>query len=122
MNTEVGGMKQKSIINLQFLKPLTSFLLLHTSCSLLNRIFPFQKQLIICKFVSDYNLHKMKSLRNFTITVSLLMLLSSCGMLSNMFKRKSGCPSNGKNVGAEKILSGDPKAMKDVKKAKKFKS
>jgi hypothetical protein len=35
---------------------------------------------------------------------------------------KEGCPSNGKNVGAEKILSGDPKAMKDVKKAKKFRS
>ena len=33
-----------------------------------------------------------------------------------------GCPSNGKNVGAEKILSGDPKAMKDVKKAGKFRN
>jgi hypothetical protein len=64
----------------------------------------------------------MKNLRIFTITLSLTVLLSSCGMLSNMFKRKSGCPSNGKNVGAEKILSGDPKAMKDVKKAKKFRS
>ncbi len=64
----------------------------------------------------------MKNLRFFTIALSITMLLSSCGMLSNIFKRKTGCPSNGKNVGAEKILSGDPKAMKDVKKAKKFKS
>ena len=64
----------------------------------------------------------MKNLRIFTLALSLTMLLSSCGMLSNMFKRKTGCPSNGKNVGAEKILSGDPKAMKDVKKAKKFRS
>ena len=64
----------------------------------------------------------MKNLRFFTVALSLTILLSSCGMFSNMFKRKTGCPSNGKNVGAEKILSGDPKAMKDVKKAKKFRS
>jgi hypothetical protein len=64
----------------------------------------------------------MKNLRLAAFTLSLTMLLSSCGMLSNMFKRKTGCPSNGKNVGAEKIMSGDPKAMKSVKKSKKFKS
>ncbi len=64
----------------------------------------------------------MKNLRFFAMALSLVIVLSSCGKLSNMFKRKTGCPSNGKNVGAEKILSGDPKAMKDVKKAKKFKS
>jgi hypothetical protein len=56
------------------------------------------------------------------------MILSSCKMFSNVFggvfhkKEKYGCPSNGKNVGAEKILSGDPKATKDAKKAKKFRS
>ena len=70
----------------------------------------------------------MKNLRIFAITLSLMMMLSSCKMMSNVFggvfhkKEKYGCPSNGKNVGAEKILSGDPKAMKDVKKAKKFRS
>jgi hypothetical protein len=32
-----------------------------------------------------------------------------------------GCPSNGANVGAEKILSGDPQAAKDVKSGKKYK-
>ncbi|MBL7732509.1 MAG: hypothetical protein JNM88_15140 [Chitinophagaceae bacterium] len=64
----------------------------------------------------------MKNLRFFAVALSLAIALSSCGKLSNMFKRKTGCPPNGKNVGAEKILSGDPKAMKDVKKAKKFKS
>lgn len=64
----------------------------------------------------------MKNLRFFAVAVSLTVLFSSCGMLSNMFKRKSGCPSNGKNVGAEKVLSGDPDAMKSMKKAKKFKS
>ncbi len=64
----------------------------------------------------------MKNRRFIALTLSLTMLLSSCGMFSKMFKRKTGCPSNGKNVGAEKILSGDPKAMKDMKKAKKFRS
>jgi hypothetical protein len=64
----------------------------------------------------------MKNLRFFALALSFTMLISSCGMLSKMFKRKTGCPSNGKNVGAEKVLSGDPKAMKDMKKAKKFKS
>ena len=70
----------------------------------------------------------MKNLRIFAFAFSLMMLLSSCKMFGKVFggifpkKEKYGCPSNGKNVGAEKILSGDPKAMKDVKKAKKFKS
>jgi hypothetical protein len=64
----------------------------------------------------------MKNLRQLTIAVSVMMLFSSCKLWNSMFKPKYGCPSNGKNVGAEKILSGDPKAAKDVKKAKKFRS
>ena len=32
-----------------------------------------------------------------------------------------GCPTNGRNVGAEKVLSGDAKTMKAIKKARKFK-
>ena len=64
----------------------------------------------------------MKNLRFFAVSMSLVIALSSCGKLSGLFKRKTGCPSNGKNVGAEKILSGDPDAMKSVKKAKKFRS
>ncbi|HNR15862.1 MAG: hypothetical protein JNK27_02765 [Chitinophagaceae bacterium] len=64
----------------------------------------------------------MKNLRFFAVALSLVMLLSSCGMFSNLFKRKTGCPTNGKNVGAEKILSGDPDATKNAKKAKKFRS
>ena len=64
----------------------------------------------------------MKNLRFFAVALSLMMLLSSCRLWNNLFKPKYGCPSNGKNVGAEKILSGDPKALKDAKKAKKFRS
>ena len=70
----------------------------------------------------------MKNLRIFAIALSITMMLSSCKMFGKVFggifpkKEKYGCPSNGKNVGAEKILSGDPKASKDAKKAKKFRS
>jgi len=33
---------------------------------------------------------------------------------------KKGCPTNGANIGAERILSGDPKALKAIKHGKKF--
>jgi len=64
----------------------------------------------------------MKNLRIFIVAISMTMLLSSCGLWNSLFRPKYGCPSNGKNVGAEKIISGDPDAMKSVKKAKKFRS
>jgi len=64
----------------------------------------------------------MKNLRFLIVGLGLVMLLSSCSLWNNLFKPKYGCPSNGKNVGAEKILSGDPDAMKAVRKAKKFRS
>jgi hypothetical protein len=35
-------------------------------------------------------------------------------------REKYGCPTNGKNIGAERILSGDSKAIKEAKKAGKF--
>jgi len=46
-------------------------------------------------------------------------LLSGC-FISRIFgkKEKYGCPTNGRNVGAEKIISGDKKAMAAEKKAK----
>lgn len=57
----------------------------------------------------------MNSLTRTILFISLLVSLApSCSV-------KHGCPSNGKNVGAEKILSEDPKAMRDVKKAEKYK-
>jgi uncharacterized protein YceK len=46
-------------------------------------------------------------------------LLSGC-FISRIFSKKDkvGCPTNGRNVGAEKILAGDEKAIKAEKKAK----
>jgi hypothetical protein len=40
----------------------------------------------------------------------------------SIFKAKYGCPTNGKNIGAERLLSGDKKTMKAVKRAKKFRA
>lgn len=46
-------------------------------------------------------------------------LLNGC-FISRIFakKEKYGCPTNGRNVGAEKILAGDKKAIEAEKKAK----
>ena len=64
----------------------------------------------------------MKNLRFFAVVLTMVMLLSSCRLWNSIFKQKTGCPTNGKNVGAEKILSGDPDGTKAAKKAKKFRS
>ena len=47
-------------------------------------------------------------------------ILSGCFIFKK--NEKYGCPTNGKNIGAERILSGDKEAMKAARKAKKFKS
>ena len=56
-------------------------------------------------------------------SIGSLLLLNSCSLL-HIFgggKEKNGCPM-GRNVGAEKILSGDPKAIKAAKKAGNYKA
>jgi len=53
-------------------------------------------------------------MRKFTLS---LIVAGFC-FLSCAVKR--GCPSDGRNIGAERLVSGDPKVMKDLKKAKKF--
>ena len=57
----------------------------------------------------------MKQITKAALVVLLLSFMTSC----NVFKRtpKEGCPTNGKNVGAEKLMSGEK-----VKKAKRFNS
>lgn len=64
----------------------------------------------------------MRNLRLLPVLLALSLLLSSCGLWHKLFAPKYGCPSNGKNVGAEKIISGDPEGTKAAKKAKKFKA
>ena len=48
--------------------------------------------------------------------IAIVLFGSSCRLWNNVFGPKYGCPSNGKNVGAERILAGE-----NVPKAKKFK-
>ena len=50
------------------------------------------------------------------LVVTVISVLSSCFVFRK--KEKYGCPTNGRNVGAEKIASGDPKAIKASNKAK----
>ncbi|MDP4132278.1 MAG: hypothetical protein Q8918_16135 [Bacteroidota bacterium] len=62
----------------------------------------------------------MKKLSSIPLLLSLLVLCStgtSCGFINRTFGPKYGCPSNGRNVGAERILSGEK-----VPKAPKFKA
>ncbi len=63
----------------------------------------------------------MKNIRLVIIGLSLVFMLSSCKLWNNVFGPKYGCKSNGKNVGAEKLLGGDAESQKAAKKAKKFK-
>lgn len=61
---------------------------------------------------------KMKNITISSVLICFLILFASC----NLFKPKYGCPTNGKNIGAEKLASGDPDAEKAARKAKKFRS
>jgi hypothetical protein len=62
-------------------------------------------------------LNQMKNALTSVLLICFIVALTSC----SLFKPKYGCPTNGKNVGAEKLASGDPAAEKAARKAKKFK-
>ncbi|GAC1379698.1 MAG: hypothetical protein NVSMB45_02150 [Ginsengibacter sp.] len=55
-------------------------------------------------------------MKKLSLFIAAVILLASCSLLRK--KDKYGCPTNGRNVGAEKLLSGDKAAMKAEKKAK----
>jgi hypothetical protein len=57
----------------------------------------------------------MKSSVKIIMHAALILFAASCLYACSSSKR--GCPSNGKNVGAEKLLSGEK-----LPKAKKFRS
>ena len=59
-------------------------------------------------------------MKKLLILMVCILALSGCSTFKK--NEKYGCPTNGKNVGAEKILSGDKDAIKAARKAKKFKS
>jgi hypothetical protein len=60
---------------------------------------------------------KARSLLSLLLIGILLCTMSSCSVWNKLFGPKYGCPSNGKNVGAERVLTGEK-----VPKAKKFKA
>ncbi len=61
----------------------------------------------------------MKTVRYIFILSSISFLVTSCSFTSNLFQRKRGCPSNGRNVGAERVLD---MSKKEQRKAGKFKA
>lgn len=54
------------------------------------------------------------------VALVCLWIFSGCSVFRK--NEKYGCPTNGKNIGAERIASGDKDAIKAARKAKKFKS
>ncbi len=60
---------------------------------------------------------KTRSLVNLLFVCMLICSLSSCSVWNKVFGPKYGCPANGKNVGAERVLTGEK-----VPKAKRFKA
>jgi uncharacterized protein YceK len=61
---------------------------------------------------------KTRSLLSLLLVCVVVCTLSSCSAVNKLFARKQGCPSNGKNVGAERLLTGEKK----LPKAKKFRA
>ena len=56
----------------------------------------------------------------------MVTMLSSCSLFQSIFGgggNKNGCPSSGRNVGAERLMTADPKAKgkNKVPKAPKYK-
>jgi len=58
-------------------------------------------------------------MKKFILAFFALSMLMSC-FISRIFQKKEkyGCPTNGRNIGAERIASGDEKAIKASNKAK----
>jgi hypothetical protein len=64
----------------------------------------------------------MKNFRLLFVLLGMMVMLSSCKAWNSVFKPKYGCPTNGKNIGAEKLLGGDAESERAARKAKKFRS
>lgn len=57
----------------------------------------------------------MKPLRYLVILALSAILLSSCSVWNKMFPPKYGCGTDGRNVGAEKLLDDTGKKKKEPK-------
>jgi hypothetical protein len=54
--------------------------------------------------------------------VVLFFLVAALSMSMMSCRATKGCPTSGRSIGAEKVLSGDAKTMKALKRAPKFRS
>lgn len=50
----------------------------------------------------------------------IVIIVAVVWVVSVSCRAGKGCPTNGRNIGAERILSGDPKALKAANRAGKF--
>jgi len=55
-------------------------------------------------------------MKKIIVAFACILFMSGCFIFKK--KDKYGCPTNGRNVGAEKLASGDEKAMKASQRAK----
>jgi len=55
-------------------------------------------------------------MKRIIVGIACISFLSGCFIFHK--QEKYGCPGNGRNIGAEKLASGDEKAMKKSMKAK----
>lgn len=60
---------------------------------------------------------KSRSFIKVFLVAAIVCTMSSCSVWNKVFGPKYGCPANGKNVGAERVLTGEK-----VPKAPRFKS
>lgn len=58
-------------------------------------------------------------MKKYILALFVLSMLNSC-FVGRIFQKKEkyGCPTNGRNIGAERIAAGDEKAIKASNKAK----
>ena len=75
------------------------------------------KQFDFIFIVYSVNPMTMKILRFPLVLFTAVLLLSSCSLWNKAFPPKYGCGTDGKNIGAEKLLDGS-----NQKKQPKFKS
>ncbi len=57
---------------------------------------------------------------NCLLKKTILIMVGFAWIMGVSCRAGKGCPTNGKNIGAERILSGDPKAVRAANKAGKF--
>jgi hypothetical protein len=60
--------------------------------------------------------YKINIMKKVLPILLLIVMTTGCALFKK--KDKYGCPTNGRNVGAEKLLSGDKAAIKAERKAK----